>query len=418
MAPGRHALHGAKQRSRSSPVATLVSPAPAGLVNGSAAPSPGQRVEAPASQEQINGRRGFKLGVKRATGHDEKNGKSPRSPTRASPNQRPRCADDLTEDNMPSIDAAVDADEFVEGGVELSPNMDGDWFSMEGKEQLQEAPTRSLLELTDEEFREVWPSVAGPKALFLDYDGTLREFEARPEMATPTREILDLLERINAREDLIPHIISGRDSKFLEENFGRFSRFVLVAEHGFQISQAASPEKRSWCLWEQHGSNTRNKDHEHWKKIMREEVERLIAASPGSHLEEKRSALVWHYREVTDQAQAEALALRAVDIFADVIRKEKLQDVKIMHGHKVVEVSHKNVRKGLVMRKLCEEKSLFGEPYAAVLAAGDDVSDETMFDVASDDFLTIKVGLGPTVARFRVESPVQLRQFLQERILA
>jgi len=91
--------------------------------------------------------------------------------------------------------------------------------------------------------------------------------------------------------------------------------------------------------------------------------------------------------------------------------------VKISNGHKVVEVSYRNVRKGLVMRRLCEEKAIFGDPYTGVLAAGDDVSDETMFEAAPHEFLTIKVGAAPTAARFRVETPVLLRKFLREQII-
>eukprot|EP00913_Durusdinium_trenchii_P008467 g7952.t1 len=64
------------------------------------------------------------------------------------------------------------------------------------------------------------------------------------------------------------------------------------------------------------------------------------------------------------------------------------------------------------MRRLCEEKALFGEPFAAVLAAGDDVSDETMFEAAPPDYLTIKVGDGQTLASFRAGTPHELREFL------
>jgi len=311
----------------------------------------------------------------------------------------------------PSHDVAGD-DDFVEGGIELSPSKGADTNLAEP----DDTPPRCLLQLEDEELREIWPPGGGPKALFLDYDGTLREFEARPEMATPTPEILDLLSKINAREDLVPHIISGRDAAFLEAHFGRFDRFTLIAEHGFQISQPRAD--RCWELWEQYGGNVRTfKDHENWKVIMRAEIERLVRSNPGSHLEEKQSALVWHYREVADELQAEAAAVNAVSDLECLREKERIKDVKISHGHKVVEVSYRNVRKGLVMRRLCEEKALFGEPFKGVLAAGDDVSDETMFDAAPRDFLTIKVGTASTLARFRVESPTELRQFLREKVL-
>ena len=44
--------------------------------------------------------------------------------------------------------------------------------------------------------------------------------------------------------------------------------------------------------------------------------------------------------------------------------------------------------------------------------AGDDCSDETMFELNTPELLSIKVGDGPTQARFRVADPARLRQFL------
>eukprot|EP00425_Heterocapsa_triquetra_P040285 CAMPEP_0195069962 /NCGR_PEP_ID=MMETSP0448-20130528/14136_1 /TAXON_ID=66468 /ORGANISM="Heterocapsa triquestra, Strain CCMP 448" /LENGTH=438 /DNA_ID=CAMNT_0040101623 /DNA_START=76 /DNA_END=1392 /DNA_ORIENTATION=- len=319
-------------------------------------------------------------------------------------------------------------DDFVEGGVELSPTKERRDDEHSGDEGNSPLPTRTLSQLGQQELQELWPRQPGQSnALFLDYDGTLREFEARPELAVPSPELMKLLTEIDAREDLVPHIISGRNQEFLQEHFGRLTRFTLIAEHGFQISTAPAtssgqpedklkPEDngRKWQLWEHYGGNVRFfKDHENWKAIMRAEISRLVRETPGSHLEEKRSSLVWHYREVPDDARGEAAALRAVQELEMLRDKEKIQDVKVTQGHKVVEVSYRNVRKGLVMRRLCEEKALFGEPYGGVLVAGDDVSDETMFDAAPCDFLTIKVGLGSTLARFRAQSPSELRQFLR-----
>ncbi|MGH3649194.1 MAG: trehalose-phosphatase, partial [Acidimicrobiia bacterium] len=41
---------------------------------------------------------------------------------------------------------------------------------------------------------------------------------------------------------------------------------------------------------------------------------------------------------------------------------------------------------------------------AAVLYIGDDITDETVFEVLGDADVGIKVGSGPTAAKFRVES--------------
>lgn len=305
-----------------------------------------------------------------------------------------------------------EGEDFVEGGEELSP-------TKADSEEDSGFTTQPLASLAHDAIAHFWsPCRSLPKALFLDYDGTLREFENRPEQAVPTPEIEALMQAINDRLDFRPHIISGRDATFLGRYFGHLSRFVLIAEHGFQISpQPSEDSERKWELWEHYGGDVKHfRDHENWKAIMRARIVDLVSSNPGSHLEEKQSSLVWHYREVSDEVGGEKAAARAVVDMEQLRSQQNLQDVKISRGHKVVEVSYRNVRKGLVMRRLCEEKALFGEPYAAVLAAGDDVSDETMFEAAPNDFLTIKIGQGESLARFRADTPQELRDFLRRLV--
>jgi len=300
----------------------------------------------------------------------------------------PDCEIDLPED-----------EDFVEGGVELSPPK----MSAEDLLDRLQPATRPLAQLEERQLEDFWPSSDGLKALFLDYDGTLREFEAKPELAVPTEELRNLLSAINARQDFVPHIISGRNASFLEAHFGGYSRFTLVAEHGFQIWR---PETKSWAFWD--GTT----DHELWKSAIRSEMATFVNEMPGSHLEEKASCLVWHYREVSNQTKAEDKAITVIARLAKLVEEGNLTDVRISHGHKIVEASYQKVRKGPVMRKLCEEKALFGEPFIGVLTAGDDVSDESMFDAAASDYLTIKVGAAKTSARCRVDGPADLREFL------
>jgi trehalose 6-phosphate synthase/phosphatase len=241
--------------------------------------------------------------------------------------------------------------------------------------------------------------------LFLDYDGTLREFEPRPELAVPTKEIEELLAELNVRTDLAPHIISGRDAKFLDEHFSALSRFTLIAEHGFQIRR---PGTMSWERLEQASAGPAT----HWMAPVRAEMYQLVDEVPGSHVEEKASCLVWHYREVADEAFAEKMADTAVERLANLVDRDGIQGVRVARGNKIVEVCQGNVRKGLTMQRLCRDNALLGDPYQKVLVAGDDVTDESMFGAASHDFLTIKVGLGATLARFCVESPDSFRKLL------
>ena len=50
--------------------------------------------------------------------------------------------------------------------------------------------------------------------------------------------------------------------------------------------------------------------------------------------------------------------------------------------------------------------------YAIIIAAGDDLTDESIFELSVPRMLTIKVGPGPTQARFRVKDPIVFRELL------
>jgi len=305
-------------------------------------------------------------------------------------------------------EAELGDEDFVEGGVELLPSEGG--AELAQNDIPPPRPTRKLPAHGDPDLEEFWRKGSGVRALFLDYDGTLREFENRPELATPTPELEELLDALNSREDIIPHIISGRDAPFLESCFSKYKRFTLIAEHGFQIWRPASKEARRWELTD-HPDGLDN-DHEDWKVLVRKSMSTFVARISNSWIEEKSSSLVWHYREALDQDMAEMVAEEAHEELERLRDREKINKIRVSNGHKVVEVSYRKVRKGPCMRRICEEKALFGEPFLSVLVAGDDVSDESMFDIAPAEFLTIKVGQAPTLASFRVESPAALRSFL------
>eukprot|EP00929_Paragymnodinium_shiwhaense_P010279 TRINITY_DN11486_c0_g1_i3.p1 TRINITY_DN11486_c0_g1~~TRINITY_DN11486_c0_g1_i3.p1 ORF type:complete len:406 (-),score=69.70 TRINITY_DN11486_c0_g1_i3:195-1412(-) len=269
--------------------------------------------------------------------------------------------------SRPKIDTAMvsggqelPVDDFVEGGVELPPSPENSEMGCPDLPTPQ--PTMPLSAFGDRvQLEAYWPS-PGPelsedarlRALFLDYDGTLREFENRPEQATPTPELMELLRAINAREDLIPHIISGRDAKFLGACFGELNRFTLIAEHGFQIWREGTS---GWELTDH--PDGLDRDHDDWKAIVRTEMNAFVDLLPRSHVEEKSSSLVWHYREVPDQEKAEQMAVKAMERLHRLRDKQRINKIQISNGHKVVEVSYRKVRKGPVMRRICEQKAVY-----------------------------------------------------------
>jgi trehalose-phosphatase len=82
--------------------------------------------------------------------------------------------------------------------------------------------------------------------------------------------------------------------------------------------------------------------------------------------------------------------------------------IKVRHGKKMVEVTAAENNKGVAVARVLEQN----DNYEVALCAGDDLTDESMFELRSPRLLTIKVGSGPTQARFRVSDPGTFRQFL------
>mmetsp|Transcript_100581 Transcript_100581/g.194230 ORF Transcript_100581/g.194230 Transcript_100581/m.194230 type:complete len:328 (-) Transcript_100581:88-1071(-) len=271
--------------------------------------------------------------------------------------------------------------------------------------------------LSDEQLQALWPRGDGPKALFLDYDGTLREFEPRPELAVPTPELHDLLAALNARKDLVVHIISGRNAEFLNTHFGAYNRLVLIAEHERRVAgrfQIWTPPN------EARGAVTPDCE-EAWKLVLLPEMEDFARQVPGTQVEEKATGLVWHYRGVADKQLGSQAASLLLQRLRRLVQERHLMQITVLPGKMTVEVSHRGLKKAQAMCRIFnEQQALPGSgktaatdsPFAAVLVAGDGASDEPMFTSAASSFLTVKVGHEPTAARFHVDDPAQLRTLL------
>ncbi|MFO7974113.1 MAG: trehalose-phosphatase [Candidatus Hydrogenedentota bacterium] len=231
---------------------------------------------------------------------------------------------------------------------------------------------------------------------FLDYDGSLREFESEPHRAFPDAEILELLERLQGVSFVDTYIISGRNKHQLDAWFAQFN-VTLVAEHGYTFRRVGST---TWELLNESADFS-------WKPRVMEILRDYEGETPGSFIEEKRSALVWHYRKSDPEFgswKAHALAGELYEMLANL-------PVEMHHGKKIVEVSSIYVNKGAAMERFMHEGK-----YDLGFCAGDDQTDETMFRLERDDLLSVKIGEGASQAKYRVRDPRRFRALLN-RIL-
>jgi trehalose 6-phosphate synthase/phosphatase len=236
-----------------------------------------------------------------------------------------------------------------------------------------------------------------PVALFLDYDGTLREIERRPEAAKPNPALRELLERLRNRPNLDVTLISGRTSDDLEAWLGEYP-FTLIAEHGAALRLALA---RQWKRLDA-GVNYA------WKEEMLHILRLYEQSTPGSFVEEKATSIVWHYRNTDPEFGAWKAHQLAVELGAIMAN----EPVQIRHGRKIIEVSAATISKGAAVSRLLQRNN-----YELAVCAGDDQTDESMFELEAANLVSIKVGSSPTRARYRVHDPVELRKFLQVALL-
>lgn len=231
--------------------------------------------------------------------------------------------------------------------------------------------------------------------LFLDYDGTLREFVESPEQAVPDGELTALLANLAGHAGVSVAVVSGRQCDFLEEHLGGLG-VTLVGEHGYCWLDRGRGE---WALLNPYVNNE-------WKSAVREYLEEVSLLTPGTHVEEKHSALVWHYR----QADPEFGLWRARSLVDELTAITANLPVTVHHGQRIVEVSSQMVSKGDAVSFLIHSWGC-----AIALTAGDDRTDDTMINLKPDgiDFMAVKVGSGATRAGYRTDL-AGMRLFLVE----
>ena len=233
-------------------------------------------------------------------------------------------------------------------------------------------------------------------AFFLDYDGTISELKRKPEDAVPNSEIEALFARLEAQKNLDVYLISGRKKEDMDQWFSRY-RFNLIAEHGYYYKHHNAAE---WIVFDTQADLS-------WKNQIIDIFQHFTGMTPGSNIEEKTSSVVWHYRN----SDPEFGNWKANQLVAWLYEMLSNLPVEIRHGQKIVEVGSMQINKGIVLGHFVQLNK-----YDAVLCAGDDETDESMFRYAEDaEMFNIKVGDGAdTKAKFRISSPKAFRAFLSE----
>lgn len=229
------------------------------------------------------------------------------------------------------------------------------------------------------------------RLLLLDFDGTLVNLQARPEMAIPGQDVLETLAHLSADPKNEVWIVSGRNREFLQEHLGHLNT-GMIAEHGGYIKNTE---------WEPVIAGTPE-----WKEQVIDIMQDYVATNVESFVEVKEFGVAWHYRNV-DEKQGFNASRELLMLLKNHMHNTPTQ---IIDGNKVIEVKHYMAHKGTT----CKNNVLCGE-HDFVIAFGDDKTDEDLFELLTgENEYSVKVGKGNTAAKYRLESVEEVLSFLKK----
>jgi trehalose 6-phosphate synthase/phosphatase len=241
---------------------------------------------------------------------------------------------------------------------------------------------------------------AQSRLLLLDYDGTLVPYANRPQDAIPPASLINLLTRLAHDPANCLAIVSGRSRADVESWFGDIRGLWLAAEHGAIVR---SPDTNTW--------ETLRRDYTvDWMTQVYPVLEHFTDRTPGSFIEEKEYSLVWHYR-MSDPEFGEWLANELVANLEEMLAQTELRAVR---GAKSVEVRLIWANKGEFVKRISE----VCPAQQFQLGAGDDRTDEEIFERLPDHAWTINVGRRRSRARFQLRGHSDMWNLLESFIEA
>ncbi len=234
-----------------------------------------------------------------------------------------------------------------------------------------------------------------PLGILCDLDGTLVPFANSPDEARPDPDAITLIEDLANLPGVTIAIVSGRPKDWLE-NFFTSPSIYLVAEHGASRRGAGA-----WQVVASHDPGPLGE--------LGDALEALTKRHPGALLERKSTTVALHYRNVKRGLRGELLveAYGVIDQFlAHFPAYERLE------GTLVTEVRPASVKKSSAIPWLRE----LAGPGVRLVAFGDDVTDEHMFEALSpqDDGVIVRsVETRRTTARWELSNTDEVRAVLR-----
>jgi trehalose 6-phosphate phosphatase len=229
-----------------------------------------------------------------------------------------------------------------------------------------------------------------PVVVGLDVDGVLAPIVAHADDA---RLLPGVLEAVGELAALTPvAVVSGRSIEDLSR-FGFPDHVEIFGMHGLERRDDSPVELG-------------HHEQRRYERLARLAADAANQAGDGAWVEVKPAGVVLHVREAPPDRSAASVAelhRRAADVTG----------AHVLPGHGVVELLARATSKADAMASLQAEVHAGG-----VVFVGDDRTDEEVFAALGDEGCSIRVGPGPTCARFRLAGPPEVLLFLRGLIAA
>jgi trehalose 6-phosphate phosphatase len=224
-----------------------------------------------------------------------------------------------------------------------------------------------------------------PVLVGLDFDGTLAPLVDDPDTSRALPAAVAALRVLADAPGVTLALVSGRSLVDLHRRAEVPVGTVLIGSHGGERGRAGehglihdpmqlTPEQDALLV--QVGAG----------------LQGAARGRDGVWVQHKPAAAVLHTR-LAEPADADAATRHALEVATGL-------GVRPLRGKDVVEVPVLPVTKGHALLRLKEDVGA-----TTVVYAGDDTTDEHAFGDLGPTDVTIKVGAGPTVARYRVADP-------------
>jgi trehalose 6-phosphate phosphatase len=242
---------------------------------------------------------------------------------------------------------------------------------------------------------------ASRPAVFLDYDGTLTPIVGRPQDATISPQMRDVVSGLASRCPVC--VVSGRDRPVVQQLMG-IRNLVVAGSHGFDIW---SPEQGTI----EHEAASGFED---MLAGVTARLQKELSGIEGAVVEPKRASVAAHYRLVAPDQRPQ------IQQAVDRLLAEYPEDLKVTPGKMVYELQPRlDWDKGRAVLHLIVALGLDGEEDLPIYL-GDDITDEHAFEALSGRGIGIFVGdpgdpevaNRTTSADFRLGSIQEVEQFL------